>query len=231
MDPNPYADGSWWDLALFRLDNALLFRLETILIFPLSIALFLLGARLFDAGVLDARGGAVRRRLVVLGFAVALPVDIALELGNPAGLGLLLSRYGTAPMVALGILATVAHFYAGRPDHVPGFLGRRLAEIGRMALSSYILQNLIASAICYGWGLGLASALPANARVPATVGLYAAVIVMVTTFAHLWLRRFTRGPVEWLWNASYRALAPSATGTDPDSTRCRSPETRSTTYR
>jgi uncharacterized protein len=26
-------------------------------------------------------------------------------------------------------------------------------------------------------------------------------------FAHLWLRRFTRGPVEWLWNSSYQALA------------------------
>ncbi|HZH22511.1 MAG TPA: DUF418 domain-containing protein [Geodermatophilus sp.] len=29
---------------------------------------------------------------------------------------------------------------------------------------------------------------------------------MVVTFAHLWLRRFARGPVEWLWNSSYRAL-------------------------
>ncbi|WP_342215747.1 DUF418 domain-containing protein, partial [Nocardia abscessus] len=25
--------------------------------------------------------------------------------------------------------------------------------------------------------------------------------------AHLWLRRFERGPVEWFWNLSYRTLA------------------------
>jgi uncharacterized protein len=32
------------------------------------------------------------------------------------------------------------------------------------------------------------------------------VVTVVVAFAHLWLRRFDRGPVEWLWNSSYRAL-------------------------
>jgi uncharacterized protein len=76
-----------------------------------------------------------------------------------------------------------------------------------MALSSYVLQNLVASIICYGWGLGLAAAVPAQHRVPATVGVFVVVIAVVTTFAHLWLRRFDRGPVEWLWNTSYRTLS------------------------
>jgi uncharacterized protein len=231
MDPNPYANGSWWDLVVFRLDHALLFRLETLLIFPVSIALFLVGAGLFAAGVLDERGAKLRRRLMVLGFGIALPADVALEFGNPAGLGLLLARYGTAPVVALGILAAVADFYARRPDRAPGYFSRRLAEIGRMALSSYVLQNLVASAICYGWGLGLASALPAQQRVPATVAIYLTVVVVIATFAHLWLRRFDRGPVEWLWNTSYRAVAGTPTGTARGSTRCQSPETHSTTCR
>ena len=231
LDPNPYADGSWWDLVLFRVDHALLFRLETLVIFPLSIALFLLGARLFDAGVLDASGSILRRWLMIIGFGVALPIDAALELGNPAGLGLLLSRYGTAPVVALGILAVVADFYARRPDHLPGVVGRRLSEVGRMALSCYVVQNFVASAVCYGWGLGLAAAMPAEYRVPGTIALYVAIAAVITAFAHLWQRRFDRGPVEWLWNTSYRALAGATTGTAPDSTRYRSPEKRSTTYR
>ncbi|MGE2713798.1 DUF418 domain-containing protein [Mycolicibacterium litorale] len=210
LNPNPYADGSWWDLVMFRLDNALLFRLETLLIFPMSIALFLVGARLFAAGVLDAGGAVLRRRLIMLGFGVALPVDIVLEIGNPGGTALLLSRYGTAPLVALGILAAVAEFYTRRPDHTPGFTGGRLSEVGRMALSSYVLQNLVASAICYGWGLGLAARIPTEHRVPATVGIYSVVIAVVMTFAHVWFRRFHRGPVEWLWNTSYRTLAPQA---------------------
>ena len=33
------------------------------------------------------------------------------------------------------------------------------------------------------------------------------VAAAIITFAHLWLRRFERGPVEWLWNRTYRALA------------------------
>ncbi|MGV0805389.1 DUF418 domain-containing protein [Mycolicibacterium setense] len=212
LDPNPYADGSFWDLVVFRLDHVLLFRLETLLIFPMSIALFLLGARLFHAGVLEARGTMLRRRLIWLGFAVAAPLDIALEVAG-GGPGLILARYGVAPFVSMGILALVAEFYTRRP--APGWTGRRLAEVGRMALSSYVLQNVLASAICYGWGFGLAAATPAAQRVPATVAVYLSVVAVVMCFAHLWLRRFRRGPVEWLWNSSYRALADRTRGPRP----------------
>jgi uncharacterized protein len=219
LDPNPYATGSFWDLVAFRLDNVVLFRLETLLIFPMSIALFLVGARLFHAGILDGRGAALRRRLMWVGFAVAAPVDFALEAGV-ADNGVLLARYGVAPFVALAILSAVAEFYVRHP--ALGWLGRRLAEVGRMALSSYVLQNLVASALCYGWGLGLAAATSPQHRVPATVAIYCTVVIVIMTFAHLWLRRFRRGPVEWLWNTSYRTLAGTdPTGTAPGSTRYR----------
>ena len=202
IGPNPYADGSWWDLVLLRVDNAVLFRIEPVFIQALSVALFLLGARLLRAGALAPEGTALRRRLLVVG-AVALPVDLALGVfGGTAGT--VLARYGTAPLVALGLLALVVEV-VGRRERL-GALGRRLAEVGRMALSGYVLQNVIASALCYGWGLGLASRLDPAVRVPATVALYLAVVAVVVTFAYLWLRRFARGPVEWLWNSSYRAL-------------------------
>ncbi|MCR2812891.1 DUF418 domain-containing protein [Microbacterium sp. zg.Y1084] len=77
-------------------------------------------------------------------------------------------------------------------------MGRRIQDVGRTALSSYVLQNLVASAICYGWGLGLAARLDPGVRVPATIGIY----VVVVTAAAIWLKRFSRGPVElaWLWS-------------------------------
>ncbi|MGV9801023.1 DUF418 domain-containing protein [Mycobacterium sp. NPDC003449] len=247
LDPNPYADGSFWDLVLFRVDHLVLFRLETLLIFPMSIALFLLGARLFHAGVLEERGAALRRRLIWLGLTVAAPLDIVLEVAG-GGPGLILARYGVAPFVSLAILAAVAELYVRRP--APGWPGRRMAEVGRMALSSYVLQNVVASAICYGWGLGVAAATPSQHRVPVTVTIYLAVAAVVMTFAHLWLRWFDRGPVEWLWNTSYRMLASrqrtapfprkkgssvsareGTRGTDPGSTRYRSPATRSSSSR
>ena len=31
-------------------------------------------------------------------------------------------------------------------------------------------------------------------------------LAFMLVFAHAWLRRFDRGPVEWLWNICYRVL-------------------------
>ncbi|MFC4373886.1 DUF418 domain-containing protein [Nocardia halotolerans] len=205
LDPNPYADGSFWELALFRLDNALAFRVETIFIFPMSVALFLVGARLYRAGVFGAEGTRIRRRLMVLGFAVAAPVDFTVGVFGGGDL-VLFTRYGAAPFVALGILAAVAEFYFRRPR--VGFAGARLGEVGRTALSCYILQNLIAGALCYGWGLGWAARVTEDSRVPFTIGVYLLVVALIAGLAHLWLRRFERGPVEWLWHRTYRMLAP-----------------------
>ncbi|WP_280467716.1 DUF418 domain-containing protein [Nocardia cyriacigeorgica] len=204
LDPNPYADGSFWDLVLFRLDNALTFRVEAIFIFPMSIALFLLGARLYRAGVFAPEGARLRKRLMILGFGVAAPADLLLGV-FVGGDVVLITRYGIAPLVSLGILALVAHFYLNRPG--TGFVGARLSEVGRTALSCYILQNLVASIICYGWGFGVAARVSPDARVPFTVAVYLVVALIIIGFAHLWLRRFDRGPVEWAWHATYRRLA------------------------
>ncbi|MET9487159.1 DUF418 domain-containing protein [Nocardia sp. NPDC006630] len=202
LDPNPYADGSFWDLVVFRVQHAALFRLEPVFIIFLSIALFLLGARLFRAGVFEPSGARIRKWLMIIGFVVATPLD--LTVGMRGGDLILLTRYGIAPFVALGILGLVAHVYARRP--APGFAGRRLAEVGRMALSCYILQNLVAGFICYGWGLGITALVSPDTRVLFTLACYLIVSALMLAFAHFWLRRFERGPVEWLWNTSYHAL-------------------------
>lgn len=204
LDPNPYADGSFWDLVLFRLDHALAFRVEAIFIFPMSVALFLLGARFYRAGVFRPEGARIRKWLMIVGFGVAAPIDFVAG-GFLGGDLVLFTRYGTAPLVSLGILAAVAAFYLRRPRL--GFTGTRLSEVGRTALSCYILQNLIAGMLCYGWGLGLAARVSPDARVPFTIAIYLVVILAITAFAHLWLRRFARGPVEWLWHRGYRLLA------------------------
>ncbi|MCP2288269.1 DUF418 domain-containing protein [Nocardia amikacinitolerans] len=203
LDPNPYADGSFWDLVVFRLENALAFRLEAVFVFAMSVALFLAGARLYRAGLFRPEGARIRKRLMVIG-AIAAPIDFFVGVFVGGDL-VLLTRYGSAPFVAFGILALVAEFYLRRPRL--GFAGRRLTEVGRTALSCYILQNLVASALCYGWGLGLSARVSPDARVPFTIAIYLVVSVIIVTAAHLWLRRFERGPVEWAWHASYRVLA------------------------
>lgn len=204
LQPNPYADGTFLDLVWLRIDNMLLFRAETLFIAFLSLSMFLAGARLYARDVLGETGAALRRKLMVVGLGIALPLDFAIGLSG-GDAGLVFARYGTAPVVAFGLLALVAEFYQRRRQL--GAAGRRLAEVGRMALSGYVLQNIVASTICYGWGFGLAARLSPEAHVPATVALFVVITAIVIGFAHFWLRHFERGPLEWLWNAGYRRLA------------------------
>lgn len=204
LEWNPYRDGSWWEMLRFRVDNLLLFRLvEPLLILPMTVALFLAGARLHEAGVFAPTGGQLRRRLIVVG-ALAWCADMAIAVfaGMPWWF---FTRWGTAALVSLGLLGAVAAFYQWRP--APGWLGRRLAEVGRTALSCYVLQNVLASIICYGWGFDLAGRIDESQRVPATVLLYLALCPAIMLFAHLWLRVFARGPLEAVWTWSHRGIS------------------------
>lgn len=203
QQPNPYAEGSFWDLVVFRVDHLLVFRAETILILPVAIAMFIAGAIVFRAGVLEPEGAELRRRLMIVGFIVALPIDLIVGLFWGSA-GMLVGRYLTAAIIAFGVLAAVAQFYvAGR---VPGIVGRALGTVGRMALSCYVLQNALAGALCYGWGLGLAQRMAPGTVVPGTIGVYALVVAVLMVFSKLWLSRWERGPLEMLWQASYQRL-------------------------
>ncbi|MGN2637752.1 DUF418 domain-containing protein [Nocardia takedensis] len=212
LDPNPYADGSFLDLVVFRTEHLPAFRAEVVLILPMSIALFLGGAALLRAGILEPAGALLRRRLMIVGFGLALPLDLAAGLFGGAS-GLILGRYGFAPLVAAGILAWIAGYWADGRE--PGRLGRSLAPIGRMALSCYVFQNALAGALCYGWGLGLADELDGSTVVPVTVALYLAIVAALIAGTRIWSRRFARGPLEWLWHRAYLALAGPARTTAP----------------
>jgi len=205
LRPNPYADGSFADLVVFRIENVVLFRLEPVLVLGLTTGLFLLGAQLLRAGVLEARGSRLRRRLLLVGAAAAVP-DLALGLGG-GDAGLVFARYVTAPLVAFGLLAAVAELVHRRPSTGP--VRAALADVGRTALSCYVLQNVVASVLCYGWGFGLAAATPAQLRVPMTCGVYLLVSAVVVVAAREWVRRSGRGPLERLTSAVLRRLVPA----------------------
>ncbi|MDU6412743.1 MAG: DUF418 domain-containing protein, partial [Yersiniaceae bacterium] len=83
-----------------------------------------------------------------------------------------------------------------------------LAQIGRMALSNYLLQTLICTTLFYVIGLyDQFSRLQLLAFVPA-------VWLVNLLFSLLWLRYFAQGPMEWLW----RRLTALAAGRPADVT-------------
>lgn len=193
-----YSAGSWWDQIVFRLDHIEFARAEPVYILAMSIALFLFGSRLLRDGLFEERGRRLRRWLIVTGL-VALPVDLTIGICFGQA-GWFLSRYGTAPLVALGMLGAVAMLTERRRR--PGAVQRRLAEIGRTALSGYVLQNVLCSILFYGWGLGLATRL-GEARPWWTLVIYVTVCGVLGILAHLWLRRYRQGPLEALWTRMY----------------------------
>jgi uncharacterized protein len=65
-----------------------------------------------------------------------------------------------------------------------------------MPLTNYLMQTLIATALFYGWGLGLWGKVGPALDLVLAIGIFFAVQVPLSKW---WLRRFEMGPMEWLW--------------------------------
>ncbi|SFF98825.1 uncharacterized protein SAMN05518801_10523 [Novosphingobium sp. CF614] len=83
------------------------------------------------------------------------------------------------------------------PRLAPTALGRRLIAAGRMAFSNYILTSLVMTFMFYGWGLGLfGTVAPARQWLFVMAGW-----ALMLAWSEPWLRRYRRGPLEWLWRS------------------------------
>jgi len=79
---------------------------------------------------------------------------------------------------------------------------------GRMPLTNYLLQTVIATFIFYGWGLGFYEKTGAAVEVALAPVVFFAIQVPLSRF---WLRRFSTGPMEYLWRVlTYGRAALSA---------------------
>jgi uncharacterized protein len=75
----------------------------------------------------------------------------------------------------------------------PAGLFTRFGAVGRMALSNYLLQSLVLTAIFYGYGLSLYGEVPRLAQMLFVLGLIGFQLVL----SPWWLARFRFGPAEW----------------------------------
>lgn len=76
-------------------------------------------------------------------------------------------------------------------------LRQRLAAVGRLALSIYVLQTLVFTTLFYGHGLGLFAHIPALILLAMVIVFWAATLWL----APLYLSRFHQGPLEWCWRS------------------------------
>ena len=73
-----------------------------------------------------------------------------------------------------------------------------LAPLGKMGLTTYLLQSVFLGFIFYGAGLGMMGVLGHAAA----AGLGLALFVAQVFLARWWLMKMTMGPVEWLWRSA-----------------------------
>jgi uncharacterized protein len=76
-------------------------------------------------------------------------------------------------------------------------LTRRLAAVGRMALSNYLFDSVVFTTVFDGYGLGLYGTI----HRPMLHAFVLAVWAFQLWISPLWLGAFRYGPAEWLWRS------------------------------
>jgi uncharacterized protein len=97
--------------------------------------------------------------------------------------------------VGLGHAALLVGWCQGARSALARALQSRFAAVGRMALTNYLVQSLLCTALFYGWGFGLFGRL----SLLALTGVVAAIAFAQLAVSPWWLARFTMGPFEWAW--------------------------------
>lgn len=147
------------------------------------------------------------RAIVIIGGTVGLAAVIAIEWVDAAQLTDALLRGGRYSEFALRLLRRIGPLGMGLAYAAafallflrPGWQRwlQRLAPIGRMALSNYLMQTLVCLWLFYGVGLGIGPAYGYLTRLLVWVALFGVQIGL----SHWWLARFRLGPAEWLWRS------------------------------
>lgn len=107
-------------------------------------------------------------------------------------------RYGLAPIHVLTAMGYATLLVLIAPRAGTTQLGQRLVAAGQMAFSNYIAMSLVMTAIFYGWGLGLFGRFGSAGQAPFVLLGWA----LMLGWSGPWLRRWRRGPMEWLWRSA-----------------------------
>ncbi len=173
--------------------------------------LMLIGMALFKLGLFAADcPERIFMRFLVAGYGIGLPFCLfsaanlyahdfdALYTFRSGGI----ANYVGSVFVAFGhmglVLAAVRRGWLKALDE-------RLAAVGRMALTNYLLQTVVMTTVFYGYGFGLYGEVSRSVQMLFVAGLAALQIWL----SPVWLERFRFGPAEWIWRSlSYWRLQP-----------------------
>lgn len=194
--------GGWLQQMAVRVPTTMEFQTFLLAIwgFWRAAGLMLVGMGLYKLGIFSA---ACRPRLYAGFIAVAALLGIPLvaygvhwNFANQWGpesmfFGTQFNYWGSL-LVSLGWVGTVMLVYQ---RGVLSWLTRRLAAVGRLAFSNYLLQTLICTTVFYGHGLGLFGQVERSGQIAIVFGVW----ILQLLLSPVWLKYFRFGPLEWLW--------------------------------
>ena len=192
----PFADAIILRLFLYLFSTVYFIAVTIWVVLPC----FCIGATLTKTGFFQDVHSPWRKRFIVLGLFVGFPISILAAYAfsfqedfvwtTIAFVGVNIG----GPLMSLGYLSGIILLVESKPaNRAFGFLG----NLGKMALSGYLLESLLMSAIMSHWGLGLFGTTTWAQR----AGIIVVVFVTVLIFANIWMRVFRYGPMEWLWRS------------------------------
>ncbi|GGX35482.1 DUF418 domain-containing protein [Undibacterium squillarum] len=168
-----------------------------------AIAMFLIGYGVMRLGIMENAGAYIPqfKKLAWAGISIGWSINLASAYfatehfpgKNDEAFDLASSMHDLSDLPAclgyLSLLVCLMHTRCAK------YL-LQLAPYGRMALTNYLGQSLIASTVFYGYGLGWYG----MERAKQVVFVFAVVLLQIA-FSHWWLARFRYGPMEWVWRA------------------------------
>jgi len=111
-----------------------------------------------------------------------------------SALGLLDTFFYAVSVVPLSLAYTSSVCLLWLKAKQRGWL-QKLAPVGRMALTNYILQSIFGILIYYNLGLGLGIRFGPTIYFPIVIAVYLLQII----YSNFWFRYFQYGPLEWIW--------------------------------
>lgn len=136
------------------------------------------------------------RRLLCVGFPLSLAGAGIYTYTNDFASGEAFETIGygidqlTAPIQTAAYVVLLTALFCSPAG---AWLVHVLAPVGKVALSSYVLQSVLLNLVFTGYGLGLANRLSAAECLGVAAGIFVAHVIA----AHWWVRHFHYGPAEW----------------------------------
>lgn len=203
----------WERQVLFRAPRA--FEMQTTVFvfesFWRIAGMMLIGMALYKRKVFKAaRSSKYYTKMIFYGFGLGLPLVLAGVYFNfenqwqfqSSFFFLSQLNYWGSIGVALGYIGLIMLLCK---QSTRTFVAKRFSDVGRMALSNYLMQSILMGIIFYGHGFALFGTVDRTTQAFTVMGVW----IFCFVFSGIWLYFFRYGPFEWLWRTlTYGKLQP-----------------------